>query len=66
VLTISRNFIKSRKSFFTSGVCLTISRISVAQFFFTYSSESFKHAKAAGKISASTTISAKSTECLAI
>ena len=57
---------EKKRNILTSGVCLTISRINVAQFFLTYSSESFKHAKAAGKISASTTISAKSTECFAI
>lgn len=47
-------------------MCLATSRMSVAQFFFTYSSLSFRQANEAGKISASTTISAKSTECLAI
>ena len=50
----------------TSGVCLAISLMSVATFFFTYSSESFRQVSTAGNISASTTISARSTECLAI
>lgn len=87
---------------YTSGVCLDISRMSVATFLQTYSSLSekskklldvwflfplfinlsnmyihmyfqikslflpFKHDNTAGNISASTTISAKSTECFAI
>lgn len=50
----------------TSGVCLAISRISVATFFLTYSSGSLRQVSTAGKISASTTISARSTECLEI
>ena len=50
----------------TSGVCLAISRISVATFFLTYSSGSLRQVSTAGKISASTTISARSNECLEI
>jgi len=50
----------------TSGVCFAISLMSVATFFFTYSSGSLRQVRTAGKISASTTISARSTECLEI
>lgn len=53
-------------SHLTSGVCLAISRISVAVFFFTYSSTSFSEVSTAGNMSASTTISARSTLCFAI
>lgn len=51
--------------FFTSGVCFAISLIKVQAFFFTYSSLSFTQVSTTGKISASTTISARSTECFA-
>ena len=51
---------------FTSGVCFAISLIKVEAFFFTYSSLSFRQVSTTGKISASTTISARSTECFAI
>ena len=76
---------KTCRRWLTSGVCLATSRISVAQFFFTYSSESkigqdgqfefhkkkqfaipFRQVRTLGNISASTTISANSTECLLI
>ncbi|KAG7236993.1 hypothetical protein INR49_032924 [Caranx melampygus] len=50
----------------TSGVCFTTSLIRVVTFFLTYSSGSLRQVTAAGKMSASTTISARSTECLLI
>lgn len=50
----------------TSGVCLAISLMSVATFLRTYSSLSLRQVRTAGKISASTTISDKSTECFEI
>lgn len=48
----------------TSGVCFTTSLIRVVTFFLTYSSGSLRQASAAGKTSASITISARLTECL--
>ena len=53
-------------SFAKSGVWRAISRMHVAAFFRTYSSTSFRQSRMRGKISASTTTSAKSTLCLAI
>jgi hypothetical protein len=47
-------------------VCFAISQIKVAAFFFTYPSVSFRQFSALGKISPSTTVSAKSTVCFAI
>mmetsp|Transcript_29344 Transcript_29344/g.62421 ORF Transcript_29344/g.62421 Transcript_29344/m.62421 type:complete len:217 (+) Transcript_29344:722-1372(+) len=53
-------------SFARSGVCRAISRMRVAAFFRTNSSVSLRQFNMRGKISASTTTSARSTECLAI
>jgi len=53
-------------SFASSVVYLAISLMHVAAFFLTYTSISLRQFKILGKISASTTISARSTVCLEI